>query len=188
MAEKKYKTFLVPLTAVTNAWVFTSIAGQLSQGTTASNRIGDKVFLDSIDFSFIMKPEVGMSLEGAMCRVVLYHNKEAVGAVPASAAIFTDNNVQSQLVFANRPRFSILRDQTHSMIVTSTDPASGNVISVGPTKKFVMKVFPKKKICFNANNGSVLDLLKDDYGVAVICNELSACSLAYTATMVFRDA
>lgn len=188
MAEKKYKFIPTALVATQATWQFTSIAGQLSQGTTASSRIGDKVILQSLEFAFIMKPEIGMAVEGAMCRIVIYHNKEAVGSLPASAALFTGDNIEAQLTFPNRPRFSLLRDQTHSMIVTSTDPASGNVISVGPTKKITMKVFPKKKICFNANNGTVADLLKDDYGVGIICNAVSSCSVSYTCTMVFTDA
>lgn len=167
-------------------WGFASPCFFIQQGTAANQRIGNKIYVKSIQFSCYMVPLVTMTGAGVLCRFVVYHNKETVGALPTGLRIFVSDDVRSLRNTSNVPRFSILRDMTHSMVITSTNAATVN--GVGPTKLVQFTIYPKKVIDFTGTTGTIADLLKHDYGIGFCCSQAAACNVDVICKVQYSDA
>lgn len=194
--ETKYKDFVLygstnvlstaAPTLLSNTWGFSSACGVLSQGYTASQRIGEKVRIKRIELYFTVFPAVDAAMaDGALCRFIVYHNKRANGAVPTGTDMFV---IDAQHALRNSTKLgqlSILREYNHSLVMYSNN--AGAAVSSGPAVQWKWTIYPKKTLQFQENNGSVADLFMDDYGVGYI-GETNCCLARITGKLVFTDA
>lgn len=192
MAEKKYfESTLTYNGATANTWdgMWQSALAGISQGTGATNRIGNKIYVHSIRFNVFMKPAAPAAggVPNPMCRCVIYHNKEAVGNLPASTpSVFAANLIESPRYVPLLNRYAILRDYTHSMFTGAVD-GSGYYV-VGPRMIFSWVVQPRKKIDYQSNAGTISDLYKDDYGVGCFMTNANTCTMDIRVQVIFSDA
>lgn len=166
-------------------WTFISALAGLAQGSGASNRVGNRIFLRCIRFTIECSPLADTAKTGAYCRMVIYHNKEAVGALPTATAVFSINEVQSARNLTLTKRYRILKDVTHHMVVTGNNATT--VIASGPVQLMTLVCYPKKQIDFQSNAATISDLFKDDFGIAFCANYASNCQLKIQTQIEFSD-
>lgn len=160
----------------------------IKQGTGASDRLGNKIFLRAIHFTITMAPLFGAGMtNGCVCRVIVYHNKEAVGTLPSGITMFTLNNINSNRAVEYMPKLSVIRDFTHSMVTTAAVAAS-TPLSVGPMTIKKFSIYPNKLISFTSNTGAISDFLKDDYGFGICATDATGCSVIVNMQTIFSDA
>lgn len=195
MAEKKYfeadiMTFASPVPAT---WAFASALAGIQQGTAATNRIGNKIFVHTIRFLIGMRTPatVAATTVSEQCRCVIYHNKEAVGTLPVGVnGVFTHNGISSNRFQPLVNRYSLLRDGIHTfspLVYNSTT----NQVALGPPIQYVWTINPRKRIDFQSNSGTISDLYKDDYGVGCVTSGtggVGTCEMLVRVQVVFSDA
>jgi len=188
MAEKKYfnqTLFSGSLSAIT--WTFGSFLAGLQQGTAATNRIGNVIRVHAIYAQVVIDTTVAsVNTGGSVCKWIVYHNKEAVGAVPTGAQIYDADNFSALRNVILMPRFKVMREGSHSMVVTSATTVPGNY-STGPAHMFMVAIYPKKKIDYQSNAGTISDLFKDDYGFGFVAGHANCCSFTVKTKVVFSD-
>lgn len=180
--EKKFFDFTSGTIVGAATWKMSSEVGKIVQGTTASNRLGNKIYIHSIEWLVKCFCNIGsMPTGGTNSRFIIWHDKEAVGTDPAALQIFTVDNMQSLRATPYLAKISVLRDMLCSQVLTTTTTA-------GPEMLHTFKIFPKKVINYIGNTAAVADLLKDNYGLGYSCNLGGATSIIYTTKIVFSDA
>lgn len=184
IAEKKFVNTSIAtrasMTAVTNAWLFTSCIAGIQQGTSASDRIGNKAYIHSITVRFSLIPSFVTVVSGVQCRFVMYHNKEAVAALPGPTTVWTTDTFNSQRNLTLKPRVSLLKDMTMAHVNTTTT-------SGGPPYMMACTIYPKKIVDFQSSAGTISDLFKDDYGFGWCADANSCCQYYGTVQVVFSD-
>lgn len=185
MAERKFYTTTVTSGAMPAVWTWISHIGLIQQGFLANQRIGNKIFIRKMTWAGQMTfSAAAANVTGCLGRMVIYHNKETVGLLPAlTPAVFDQDKVYAQRNITLKPRLSILKDMTHSGVVTATNGATP--IATGPQTSFQVSIYPNKQIDFQSNLGTVADLFKDDYGMGMICN--NTCVMEYYVTIEYND-
>lgn len=195
MAEKKFfnKDFGAPV-ATLATWNFGAGAGlsamspicNIVQGTTANDRLGNKIFVHSIEWMLqIGAVAAGMGTNGHYCDIIVYHDKECKGTLPSGTNIFWKDAVNMPRAIEYLPRFSVLRKQRHGQIATTAN--AGAVLTAGPKVTVRFKIFPKKVIDFTGNNGTIADLLKHNYGVAIAASDVGCCTFLCQSQVTFSD-
>lgn len=195
MAEKKFQDTSfgsagAPV-AITSSWVFVSAVGGITQGTTASTRLGNKIRIKSIEWIFQIAPTVGAPKNGTMCRLIIYRNNEAVGIDITATTLFVSGTANSITAMRNQtllPRATILRDKMMTMLATSSNAADATATTIGPKTVVRFKIFPNKVLDFQSNAGTISDLFKYDYGFGIIADGNSCCSYYATQQVVWTDA
>lgn len=195
MAEKKwiintYYTLATPGPhAIPDTWETQSFmlnksgSGGIQQGTANYNRIGSKIYVRSIEYRFIIKPTGGAGMDltgGNNCRFIVYHNKQTNGAQVTGAQLFFDNTVTSVRNGDNLKQFSVLRDTIMSMVPTSAT-------TIGPAFPVVGSIRVMKMFDFGNNGGTITDLIKDDYGFAMIADKATCCEIYGSYNVHFTD-
>lgn len=174
--------------AVPATWTFLSALTGVTQGTTATTRLGDKIRVQRIEYLVKIEPIAAAAMAtGSLCRFCLYHNKQANGSLPAATAVF---DVDAFQVMRNVPRqstISLQRQFIHRMNIIAVD-TGGAVRSSGPVFFSSISVYPKKVIEFVNNTGDVAGLLKDDYGICYIGDDANCCAITVTRKLHFTDA
>lgn len=190
MAEKKFLNTSDNLALADTVWHFYSALEGLTQGSGVSNRIGNKIYLHYIEFQVLCYPSSTISNDGGTARFILYHNKETVGTLTTSAMVFNADKLHAQRNITLEPRVSVLRDRVCQCVVTSYDAAgaAGEKKAFGPTHYWVWRIYPKKKIDFQSNAGTISDLLKDDYGFAACSLNANDMTFELNTQVVFSDA
>lgn len=193
-AEKKAFSWLIYNANASNAtWDISSFLGRtgagnrIEQGLDFTNRIGDKIRLHAIHFTVFIAPAAVMpDGNGSLCRIIVYHNTQANGAVPAGAELFnanTFNELRNQLY---RNRLFILKDFTHQMVVTGTNAAAN--LTSGPEFFGTFSIYPKQEISYSGTSGEITQILKHDYGIGICSDTASCCNVTVKAQVVFTDA
>lgn len=170
-------------------WQFISglAAANISQGTAKNQRIGERIKIWKIDFVFTIIPTPGSAFmtDGTCCRFIIYHNKQANGAIPVSSQLWnTDTEAATRnITFVNR--ISVLKDFTHSMVATSQN--AGTVLTAGPKLLTTVTIYPKAKISYQGSTGTISDILKDDYGIGYVTEAAGCCSMACNVQVHYTD-
>jgi len=187
LAEKKFYSLDVASAAMPVTWTFRSFLGSIQQGTTASTRIGNKIRVHRITWSFLLTPSaVAGVADGCTGRIVVIHNKETNATVPTgSGDVFEGNQVYAQRFVPLMSRVSILKDVQHSMVTTGVN--AGTPASAGPQACFAITIYPNKVIEYQNNTASVVALFKDDYQLGMTCTDASTCFCEYSIQVVFTD-
>lgn len=201
MGERKYynQSMGVPATPLTAGatWQFFSCfttnsttgsdTNGLKSGSTATTRVGLKVLVKRINFTVTMTPLFpGGMTDGCFCRFVVYHNKDANGAVPTGTTMFLTDTVGSNRAVEYFPKLSLVKDFGHTMVAYSAVVAS-TPLSVGPVKMFKFSIFPNKVIEFTADTGVIASVLNNDYGIGVCATESAACNIVCNSQVIFTD-
>lgn len=179
--------------AVPASWNFASALAGLQQGTAANNRIGNKIFLHSIQFTITMKPaSVAAGTIAEQCRCVIYHNRETSGVLPVGAnGMFTHAGLAAQRFQPLLNQYGVLRDGIHTFTPQIYNSTSSTVV-LGPPVTYVWRVFPRRTVDFRSNAGTISDLYKDDYGVGCVAEVNGAaspsCEMRVRIQVIFSDA
>jgi len=191
MSEKKVANYAINTRAVPGGlgatWAAVSffngpaaITG-IQQGTTASTRIGNKIRISKISWSFAFLPMAAVDASGGnTCRFIIYHNKQTNGTLVATADIFQSNQVTSQRNINGLQKVTVLRDQTMAMVPTSATTS-------GPTYPLTGAIYPNKIIQYTGNTATIADMLVHDYGFAVISDAASCCEFYGEWQIQFTD-
>jgi len=163
----------------------------LEQGLTANDRIGDKVFIVGITFKAVMRPLPAMDTSGCICRLAVYHNKEARGALPSVAQVW-DNDTATYAIMANRNQpyhaaVTIKRDILTSGVQTIAQ-STGAATGAGPTQLVSMYIPINKRLDLTGDTGYIADLIKDDWGIFHVCSDATGMTMAVNYTVHFTDA
>lgn len=192
--EKKYfNTDLYSGTAP-DSWTFRSAIAGLQQGSTATTRIGDKIRIHKIEFMVSIEPlPVANTESGSRCRVILYHNKQANGAVPTAAnGVFDSDEILSLRYHPKLPQYTVLKDYVHNMSIMSAAFDSGTSttlpLTAGPPIQFKWVIYPKTPIAFTSSAGTISDILRDDYGLGFVGDESDCCNIEVITKVTFTDA
>jgi len=187
--KKAANAVILATTNVQATWTFTSIiAGcAIIQGLTKSTRVGERIRLTKIELvlSIVPSATAASMADGSCCRLIIYHNKQANGSVPTGAQMFNNDQEHGtrNITFANR--LSILKDITHSMVVTGQ--AAGVPQTAGPKLLTTMNFYPKTKITFGGAGGAIGDILKDDYGIGFCTDNNNCCIVTCHAQVHYTD-
>jgi len=189
LEEKKFfNAALFAGTDSTVAWQFASAIAGLQQGTSATTRLGNSIHIHAIHFMIHVDTiPSGVTVNGSFCRMLLYHNREAVGAVPTGANLFDADNGQALRNVTLMPRFKVLRDAVHNMSILAVDSA-GTRVAAGPPMMVLWSIYPKKRVDFQSNAGTISDVFKDDYGIGFSGSQASCCNFTVNSKLVFTDA
>lgn len=134
----------------------------------------------------MLSPVGTIGVTGAMARIIVVHNKETLGALPTATSLFTYDDMCALRNQTLLPRFSIIRDGTHTMVVTATNAAVAS--AMGPRVMVHIKIWPNKVIDFTGNLATVAAQFKDDYCLGVASNLSSQCTMTVECQMVYSDA
>lgn len=171
---------------MSGSWTFKSVLPTIAEGTTSFERIGNKIRVKRIEFSIQIEPAIHSAMvDGGAGRVVVYHNKQATGALPSAAMVWDTNRLATLRNTAQTKRISILKDYTHQMVVYASN--GGAVFSAGPSTFFKWVVYPKKTIQYTANTADISDILMDDYGIGFV-GEANCCQGYILAKVIYTDA
>lgn len=174
--------------AVTNTWGRSSALTGISLGTGSQNRIGDRIFVKRIQFHITIVPEVNNAMgDGARCRVAVYHNKIANGALPAVLNIWDYDRIDTMRNTNKSEALSVLRDHYHQMVATSVD-ATSNIASVGPQLTFEWNIYPRKRVSFQDGTANITSILQDDYGFMVCADTAACCNVLCVRKIFYTDA
>lgn len=158
------------------------------QGTTANTRIGQKIYLQSINICLGILPTVsGAQPNGCVMRYGIYHNKECNGVQVTYAQIFNGTGVTSLRNINYKAKVSVMKDLSQSAVTTGTD-STGATKAVGPTVLYKLSVHPKKIINYSAATATLADILKDDYGIFMACNQSSSMQMSLNVQLIYSDA
>lgn len=184
--ELKHKEFDIPGFAVGINWALDSVLETIQQGTASNERIGDRIYVKSIQVSFYMQCiPATFDKAGAICKVLLYHNKQAAGNLIQATTMFTGDDFWAHRNLTRMPAVSIPSLRSSSMFVTSID-AAGNAFS--PPSVITLRIAPRKVIEYTGTTGTVADLLRDDYGYGVVCNTPTSMAVTIRGTITYYDA
>lgn len=192
MNEKKFYDSTLSAQTMNTAWQNIDFLHGITQPaigtgtTTANTRVGNKIIVHSIEFIITCYATAAISGAGATCRFALVHNKETNGAVITAADVWQGNGYDSLRATATQPKYSVLRDEYHSMLGTANN--AGTMVAFGPTKLMRWKVYPRKQIDFISSTGAIADVLKDNYTLMHVANNATGCQFNLHLKVVFSDA
>lgn len=186
IAENKYIDINATGTFSAAAWVYVTLMG-LTQGTTANTRLGNKIFVRSIQIKGYMKCTGGAGgAYGNVCRTVMFHDKQANGALPgATPSIFANDVVNSLRYPPGNPRYRILKDDVHRVFAFQ---ATGGVADASVPNVVNWYVPINHHVTYGGNLGTVADLTADNFGLGFIAQNAASCTYDYRIRVNFSDA
>lgn len=198
LAEKKFSSGALALayTSPTSWTIQSALAGTtvgtgggpygISQGSGVGNRTGNRIRLTKIEFQVTVVPQPGtVNIAGEMCRMILYHNKQANGAAITPTELFDTDAINSLRNENERPRVTILKDMLHHMQPTSSASAQ-TVTSTGYTT-FKWTIYPKTVVQYSDGFAAITSVLTNDYGIGVISTRSGCCQIAVGAKVFYTD-
>lgn len=192
--ELKYKKTVLLNGTIPNTWTFYDPLGPITQGTAQGTRIGNQIFLDSLDVYVQLKADTitNVDVRGTICRVIVYHQREAQGGLPSATEIFDQNAYDAMRTLDYFPkRATILWDKLHTMtplIAATTTGTTTTTTSAGPKFWTQFKIPVKKIIQYTGNGGTIADIAQDAYGVGVCADAAGCCAAVVTVRARYRDA
>jgi len=185
VAENKFIDLVLAPAAMPTTWTFASVIFPIVLGQNASQRIGNKIFVKSIQFSWRMSPLAPQpNAGGCIMRMIVYHNKECRGSLITVADLFASTDIGALRSTTKQPACSILKD------ITSTGVSTGGGTTSGPQTLTMFSVKVNKRIDFvgsTLTTGAIADLLKDDYGFGMICDVAAACNMQGNIKVIYTD-
>lgn len=190
VAELKVFTRSISVTPLPGlaTWQFGSFLAGIKQGTSAEERIGSQIYVKKIVVMIKLSPladtfEADQAL-AMFCRIMLYRNRQANGALPPWDSVWYSNTYSALRNVPNIRRISVLRDYMHSMQRLSLEDT---VPTVSGTSVFQWTIYPRKNIQFSSNNGTVADILTNDYGIGWCASMANCCLVDAQWQVWFND-
>lgn len=178
LAELKHSTTQTTQAPTTTAWNAISLS-VLSQGTSASTRIGQQIGVASIQFKGTIS--AAPATQGDKVRVVVTVDSESAGANPGSSVVFETNDVNSNYnldCVGPGKRLRVLMDKTYIVVPTAASVTDG-----------FRDVQGRIKVDFNtfyqSNAGTISDVLKNNITVWIasekgVANQVINWQMCYT--------
>lgn len=186
LEEKYYLATLYNGTASAATWQLTSALAGLQQGTSATQRVGNRVTVKRIEYSIFIQPATTMSGAGSLCRVILYHNRQAAGAQIGATTIFDTNDLYSLRNITQSKRVSVTRDAQYPMWPTALN-GSFAVAATSPPIRLFWRQPVNKMVTYQSNAGTISDILTDDYGIGFVSDDANCCAVSVNAKIIFTD-
>lgn len=193
MNEKKF--YNSPVGSNTNTpatWTLASFFPLIQQGTTANNRIGNKIFVKGVWITMLCQGGTTMlngtasGTAGVNTRFIVYHNKEALGTQIAATTIFDQDSISSLRNNTKSSQVSLKKDFTRTVVVTGVK-STGESVATGPSIQEIFYIPINKRIDYSGNTGTIADILKDDYGYGMCCSAANLNSCAVTFKVLYTD-
>lgn len=183
---KWFSQSLFSATASTVGWQYGSALAGLTQGFTQQTRIGSRVLCKRIEFTVFVSPiTAAIGLNGSLCRMICYHNKQAGGTLVTSQILFDLDVLNTFRNLTQSNRVQVLRDVQMPMIHTGNN---GTVTtSVGPCMRFFWRIPVNKVIVYQGNAGTISDIVTDDYGFGFVSDDAGCCAVSAVSKMIFTD-
>lgn len=190
MAEKKYFDRSDAAFSILATNSFYGPVKDIIQGTTALTRIGNKIFIREIQWHLCFIPLVTMPVGGSFVRYGLYHNKDTNGAAITGLQLFQADDAISLRATPYLPKITVSHQGVFSMMPTSSENVASviTVRTVGAPTCIFLSQKCNKIVTYTGNNGTVADLLKDDYGLFVAAKDALACTVTVKCKVIFSDA
>lgn len=163
---------------------------ELGQGTGASERVGDKIYVHSLQMKLRMTPTIDPSVgllaqSNQLVRVIMFVDKQANGAQPvlvsataSDHAVLGEVNSEKQVV-ADRnlgavSRYRILYDRIHSLRMQSSSTSATNEQTSGEAKIIsIYKRFKKPltiRYVAGSSGGDFTEIQSNNLWCGVLCD------------------
>lgn len=188
LAEKKFfRITASPVSAVAN-WTFVHELYNIVNGTAATNRIGNRIKVQYIDWLITIVPSATVDAAGgSSCRVIFWHDRDCRGTSPVGDQVFTTNTYNDVRNPLYKSRYSIQAQRVHNMTVISNN--AGATYATGPTAHIAYRQKINKTLEYLTSTPAITDLYKDNYGMAFSADSSTGCcALTWKATVYFTDA
>lgn len=156
----------------------------ITQGTSAGQRIGNKIKLQGFDLIVNVLPDAGVGAYSGFCRMCVIHDKRSNGATGLTGTdVFTVNSVLGFQNPTNESRFTISNDMVHNIVSTSGT-------SAGPEGLFKIHIPAKSQIEYNSSavtTGTLATIINSNYWFAFASDVPSCCSLNVRALVKYTD-
>lgn len=171
-------------------WGFRSFLAGIDQGTTASTRIGNQIYVRKIEVMINILPYTPAfegQTPGHFCRLILYRNKQTNGSLPDFSILFNKNMYNSLRNVPNIRRIVITRDYMHSFQRLSLEDGALPGPTITGTSTFQWTIYPRRKIQYSANTSSIADILSNDIGIGWSGSHNGCCRLDLQWQVWFND-
>lgn len=187
-------------TQFTQAWqLFDFPIYNITQGTARTNRIGTKIWLDSIELAMqVAGITANTQTNGSTCRLIVYHKIDCEGTQTVVDDLF-ENRTDAGAGAAITPIFCSLKtlsfypkrativwDKMHSMYATTSDSA-GLPTAVGPKYDAIVKIPIRKMINFIGNSGAISDIRGHMWGFGMCADDTNCCNIKLDVRLRFKD-
>lgn len=165
----------------------TDSGGGIAQGSTETQRMGERVTLKRIDVVINIDPILAnVNQNGSLCRVLIVHDREPHLGYPANTTVLNvANDIRTLQNLTYRTRFTIVKDFVHSMVITANNVAAN--FGVGPAGLFKFSLFPNKIMQFSGAAGVTANIVKNCYYIMVSSDDDNCCQLSYACQLQFTD-
>ncbi len=176
----------------TNAGVVQAL-NLTSQGSGGTNRTGRTFTMQSLRLEYTLYTQNTQTFTD-LVRVTVIFDKEARGALPATADIFANTSYGTNLLlspfnFDNLSRFEILYDQIHDckpmLTLNAATPAPENSLFVFRRN---INLRNRKVRCYNTSAGTIADIDEGSLFIFVTGNQTAAMPvISISSRVIFRD-
>jgi hypothetical protein len=189
IAEKKwYAGNIVNGTLNSTTWLFGSALTGINLGNQRNQRIGDKIYVQYIEWDITILPIVAnVGGTGGVTRCVTYHNKVTNGAWLTGVQLFDGDFWNSMTNRANVPDKMTLGNFDRSHYMNSTVSNGGISVAAGPIQRFRCYQPVNKEVLYKGNAGTIADISKDDYGIAICTSMVNCCIVNCNYKVFYRD-
>jgi hypothetical protein len=145
----KYFDTVTGLDTTTSSGKVTNLSA-IPQGASISNRVGDEIYLESIEFAMNIQFIVTAAGSASALRLILFQYYLDTSLASASASTVLQYTAQPYAL-ASPFNMTNLRQENFGIIWEQLFPLAGNVNTAngvgnyGPTSTFIRKVFPIKR-------------------------------------------
>lgn len=195
-----YNELFLSSTNATQAWqLFDFPVYKIQQGTGRINRIGTKIWLESVELGIQLAGiTANTTTNGSTCRLIVYHKIDCEGTQTVASDIFTSytdagagaviapNFVSTKTLEFYPKRATIVWDKMHSMYATTSDSA-GLPTAVGPKYDAIVKIPIRKMINYIGNGGTIADVRGHLWGFGFCADDTNCCNIKLDVRMRFKD-
>lgn len=163
----------------------------IAAGTGESQRVGRKVWIKKIlmKYSLILAATAGATINPAQdrVRVILYHDKQCNGAIPAAAIILQTVTVNGFRNMENIGRFNILYDKIHVMncVAAAGDGAANDSAPMARQGKFYKNC--NIPIEYSGTAGTIGEIRSNNLCLLVVANNAEATAIEATIRLRYLD-
>ncbi len=146
---------------------------KIAQGVTEVQRVGRKCTIKAVNWRYLLilpqQDAQATPAPGESIRVIVYLDKQCNGATATNTGILESADFQSFNNLANKNRFTILMDKTHSVNYNTLGSDGAGVISSNQ----VLKNYQWYKKCnipieFDAATGAITEIRSNNIGVLLV--------------------
>lgn len=160
----------------------------MAQGVGANQRVGNGIRIVALEAFVNIFPEIGhIGGGGDICRVVIYHNKAANGAVAQASQVWDTNTFTTGRNVNFKDQYSLLQDFTHAMTATADSSSTGAALWAGPRFFKCIRVPLKHVVNFTGSAGLISDLTEEDFGIGFVSTGALCCNIVVTSKVWFKD-